>query len=61
MEPETRPANVTSPAPSAQADSHPETAPLSENACQWFLIERKFCDKIKKEMRCDGNVKNCPF
>jgi hypothetical protein len=35
--------------------------PLGENACQWFLLEKKYCDKIKKEMRCDGNVKNCPF
>ena len=32
-----------------------------QTSCQWFLGEKAFCDKIKKGVRCDGNVKNCPF
>lgn len=30
-------------------------------ACQWFIDENRFCDKIKKDVRCDGNIKKCPF
>jgi hypothetical protein len=29
--------------------------------CQWFLGENDFCEKIKKNVKCGGNVKKCPF
>jgi len=48
------------PEPRNPIPSQPPISPL-EAACQWFLGENKFCDKVKKEVRCDGNVGNCPF
>ncbi len=41
-----------------------ETLPeklTEEPPCQWFTNDMKFCDKIKKVVRCGGNVKKCPF
>jgi len=32
-----------------------------QTSCQWFLDEKAFCDKIKKGVRCDGDVRKCPF
>ncbi len=29
--------------------------------CQWFMSDMKFCDKVKKYVKCDGNVRKCPF
>jgi hypothetical protein len=49
------------PGANAQANLPDSAVNLTESACQWFLLEKKFCDKIKKEVRCDGNVGNCPF
>lgn len=30
-------------------------------ACQWFMGDRRFCDKIKKNVHCEGNISRCPF
>ncbi len=38
-----------------------QPAAAAEDACQWFLGKASFCDKLKKEVRCDGNVVKCPF
>jgi len=41
---------------------HPDVAGESgEPPCQWFMKGKKFCDKIKKTVRCEGNVSRCPF
>jgi hypothetical protein len=55
----------------AEKSSPQGTPPLTPNpdifpgktleACQWFIGEKRFCDKIKKDVSCDGNVNNCPF
>ncbi len=37
----------------------PDTS--GQTFCQWFLGEKAFCDKIKKEVKCAGNVGQCPF
>ena len=29
--------------------------------CQWFMYDMKFCNKIKKCVKCGGNVRKCPF
>jgi hypothetical protein len=58
MEPDSK--SVTPPKVPAVTLS-PEIASQTENQCQWFLGENTFCDKIKKNVRCDGNVKRCPF
>jgi|GEM_PF-2122664 len=34
---------------------------MPENTCQWFMDGREFCDKIKKGVRCGGDVRKCPF
>ena len=40
----------------------PEVANKAENPlCQWFLSDNEFCDKIKKVVKCGGDVKKCPF
>ncbi len=39
----------------------PPSLEQAKAACQWFLGETRFCDKIKKEVKCDGNVGKCPF
>ncbi len=41
-----------------------ETVPeklTKEPPCQWFLSGTDFCNKIKKNVKCGGNVKKCPF
>jgi hypothetical protein len=49
------------PQPSTEINLSQPIKEAEENACQWFLGEKAFCDKIKKNVRCDGNVRNCPF
>lgn len=39
----------------------PDIGNQAETACQWFMNDISFCDKVKKAVRCDGNVGNCPF
>lgn len=34
---------------------------MAEDRCQWFTNDKKFCDKIKKVVGCEGDVKKCPF
>ena len=41
-----------------------ETLPeklTEEPPCQWFTNDMKFCEKIKKVVKCGGNVRKCPF
>jgi hypothetical protein len=30
-------------------------------SCQWFMNDMEFCDKIKKKVRCGGDIRKCPF
>jgi hypothetical protein len=46
---------LMAPPPVASPDTSGQTF------CQWFLGEKAFCDKIKKEVKCDGNTGKCPF
>jgi hypothetical protein len=58
LSPETR--TGTPPTPPSPAferlTEKPETPP-----CQWFMNDMNFCEKIKKNVRCGGNVRKCPF
>lgn len=42
--------------PGIAGKPEPENPP-----CQWFLSDNEFCDKIKKVVKCGGDVKKCPF
>ncbi len=50
--PPVSPPPVFSPGIAGEAENHP---------CQWFLSDREFCDKVKKVVKCGGDVKKCPF
>jgi hypothetical protein len=30
-------------------------------SCQWFLVDNNICDKVKKNMKCKGDVNICPL
>jgi hypothetical protein len=29
--------------------------------CEWFINDMSFCNKTKKNVKCGGDVSNCPF
>jgi hypothetical protein len=62
LSPETHKAMPGAPptAPSPVLEKLPEKYE-EKRACQWFIKRRKFCDKIKKNVRCGGDVGKCPF
>ncbi len=56
-EPAETPTPPTPPSPAfEESPANPE-----KSLCQWFLSDTNFCDKIKKNVRCDGNTSKCPF
>lgn len=54
--PEKTPLTPLAPALESLPEKLTETPP-----CQWFLGGTNFCNKIKRVMKCRGNVKKCPF
>jgi hypothetical protein len=61
LSPETRTGMPGAPptAPSPVPEKLPEKPEIPP--CQWFIKKRNFCDKIKKCVRCGGDVSKCPF
>lgn len=51
----------TPPTPPTPVLESPLGKPEEKPPCQWFMNDNDFCDKIKKIVKCKGDVKNCPF
>ena len=56
----TTPEESEIPTPSPVIETLPDKAEEMV-ACQWFMNDMNFCDKIKKNVHCKGVIKNCPF
>ena len=40
----------------------PEFADETRNPrCEWFINDMGFCNKFKKNVKCGGEIANCPF
>lgn len=65
-QPELKPEMPTVPEAKPEAPPAPGIGGLAEKpeeppSCQWFMNDMKFCDKFKKNVKCNGDVNNCPF
>ncbi|NIO22914.1 MAG: hypothetical protein GTN38_02705 [Candidatus Aenigmarchaeota archaeon] len=51
----------TPPTPPSPALESPPDNPTRKPPCQWFMDGSDYCEKIKKSVRCGGDVSRCPF